>query len=133
MIYLLQCLVGCEGHNFILWAILRVTCPMQVNSSYDLWFDLWAVTNIRLQDVDLKVISQHYPYPYTSVPIILVSQGQIREKPEDDRFCWLILWFTFDLPGHKQCAPGSWNLRLSSVTIIMKKKSVTLQIQLYFT
>ena len=31
MIYLLQCLVSCEGNFIKLWAILRVTCPTSPN------------------------------------------------------------------------------------------------------
>ena len=122
-IYLLQWLVTCEDRYVILWAILKVECPMKVNA-------LYIVNALTKVCIFLKrsVASQgHFNLLYNStlkpywlylrhVPLFaLLPQRQMTIKKAGNTSCFPTPWFTFNLPDDRQFVLGkSWEAELAS-------------------
>ena len=84
MIYLLQCLVSCEGHFIKLWAILRVTCPTSRN---------------KIMYLPRKFCSFRGPVCKYVPQFVLVPSRKMREMGKSNRFFWPTRW----------CIPGLCN------------------------
>ena len=122
-VYLLQWLGTCEDRYVILWAILKIECPMKVNA-------LYIVNALRKVCIFLKrsVASQgHFNLLYNSTlkphwlylrhvpPFALLPQRQMLRKKAGKTSCCPTPWFTFNLPDDRQFVLGkSWEAELVS-------------------